>query len=72
MKKLLITYDVRFNGQQGETCTTLEVAEEHLGELHTANGGITTMLENTLDMLEFWKNRQYIWGSVKSIEEVSE
>lgn len=72
MKKLLITYDVRYAEQQGETCTTLEVAEERLGELHTANGGIATMLENTLDMLEFWKNRQYIWGSVKSIEEVSE
>ena len=73
MKKFLITYNVRFteNGtdQTAETCTTLEVAEERVEELRVWKGGIS--LENLLDNLEFFKGRQYIWCSVKSIEDIT-
>ena len=73
MKKFLITYNVRFteNGtdQTAETCTTLEVAEERVEELRVWEGGIR--LENLLDNLEFFKARQYIWCSVKSIEDIT-
>lgn len=71
MKKLLITYDVLYDDElKAETCTALEVAKERLGELEAAKGGVSTMLENLLDMTEFFRARQYVWGSVKSIEEV--
>lgn len=75
MKKFLITYNVRFteNGtdQTAETCTTLEVAEERMDELQTSGGGISTWLENLLDLTEFFKARHYIWCSVKSIEDIT-
>lgn len=73
MKKILITYNVRFteNGtdQTAETCTTLEVAEERVEELRVWEGGIR--LENLLDNLEFFKGRHYVWCSVKSIEDIT-
>lgn len=72
MKKIIVTYDVLYNDEKAETCTALEVAEERISELYSRSGseGISTMLENLFDMTEFFKARQYIWGSVKTIEEV--
>lgn len=74
MKKICITYDTQIqeNGQwvKGETCTFVEVSEERLGECFNTDG--RGIIEVLLQTIEYFKSRKYIWGSIKTVEEVSE
>ena len=79
MKKLSITYDTAEieNGEKivGETCYTVEFANDRVADRlldHSTSGVAVAELEKLLRVVERFKGRYYVPGSIKHYELVEE
>lgn len=79
MKKLNITYDTVEieDGEHivGETCYTVEFADDGVADRlldHGSSGVAVAELEKLLQVVEFFKSRFYVHGSIKHYELVKE
>jgi hypothetical protein len=79
MKQLDITYDTAEieNGEKitGETCYTVEFADDRVADRlldHGTSGVAVAELEKLLYVVERFKGRRYVPGSIKHYELVKE
>ena len=75
MKTLNITYDVRFLNDEcreevGETCMNIELSDTKAMAVEFEEPALIEKLESIIRVNEMLKDRMYVEGSIKHIEQV--